>query len=87
MVVTVTWKAPSFTAAVIAASEAIKAAADALATLDTASSLAALSVERQYVRPEVDRSLDFVIAGGRHVVVEQSIETPFVANVSLVADF
>ena len=67
-------------ATVIAASDAIKAAADALATLDVASSLAALSVERQYVRPEVDRSLDFVIAGGRHVVVEQSIDTPFVAN-------
>ena len=68
------------TAAVIAASDQIKAAADALATLDVASALAALSVERQYVRPEVDRSLDFVIEGGRHVVVEQSIETPFVAN-------
>jgi len=68
------------TAAVIAASEEIKAAADALATLDVASALAALAVERQYVRPEVDRSLDFVIEGGRHVVVEQSIDTSFVAN-------
>src|SRR4051812_35272067 len=68
------------TAAVIAASEAIKAAADALATLDVASALAALAVERQYVRPEVDRSLDFVIEGGRHVVVEQSLDIPFVAN-------
>ncbi len=65
----------------IAASEEIKAAADALATLDVASALAALSVERQYVRPEVDRSLDFVIEGGRHVVVEQARSTtPFVAN-------
>src|SRR5882724_4285051 len=67
-------------AAVIAVSEEIKAAADALAILDVASSLAALSVERQYVRPEVDRSLDFVIEGGRHVVVEQSLDIPFVAN-------
>jgi len=67
-------------AAVIAASDEIKAAADALAVLDVASSLAALAVERQYVRPEVDRSLDFVIEGGRHVVVEQSLDIPFVAN-------
>jgi DNA mismatch repair protein MutS len=67
-------------AAVIAASDSIKAAAEALAVLDVASSLAALSVERQYVRPEVDRSLDFVIEGGRHVVVEQSLDIPFVAN-------
>jgi len=68
------------TAAVIAASDEIKAAADALAMLDVASALAALSVERQYVRPDVDHSLDFVIQGGRHVVVEQSIDSPFVAN-------
>jgi DNA mismatch repair protein MutS len=67
-------------AAVIAASDGIKAAAEALAVLDVASALAALSVERQYVRPEVDRSLDFVIEGGRHVVVEQSLDIPFVAN-------
>src|SRR6185503_6509197 len=63
------------TAAVIAAGEAIKAAAEALAVLDVASALAALSVERQYVRPEVDRSLDFIVEGGRHVVVEQSIDS------------
>jgi DNA mismatch repair protein MutS len=68
------------TAAVIAASDGIKAAAEALAVLDVASALAALAVERQYVRPEVDRSLDFVIEGGRHVVVEQSLDIPFVAN-------
>ena len=28
--------------------------------------LATLAVERDYVRPEIDRSLDFVIEGGRH---------------------
>ena len=32
-----------------------------------------LAVERDYVRPEVDRSLDFVIEGGRHPVVEQAL--------------
>ena len=67
-------------AQVIAASDTIKAAADALATLDVASALAALAIERSYVRPEIDRSLDFVIEGGRHAVVEQAISEPFVAN-------
>ena len=67
-------------AAVVAASEAIKAAAEALAVLDVSSALATLAVERAYVRPEIDRSLDFVIEGARHPVVEQAISEPFVAN-------
>jgi DNA mismatch repair protein MutS len=67
-------------AAVIAASEAIKATAEALAQLDVASALAALAVERSYVRPQINRSLDFVIEGGRHPVVEQALSDPFVAN-------
>ncbi len=44
---------------------------------------ATLATERDYVRPHVDDSLDFVIEGGRHVVVEQALArdgTPFVAN-------
>jgi DNA mismatch repair protein MutS len=70
-------------AGVIAETEAIKACADALARLDVASALAHLAAERDYARPHVDSSLDFVIEGGRHVVVEQALSrdgTPFVAN-------
>jgi DNA mismatch repair protein MutS len=67
-------------AAVIAGSAAIKAAAEALAALDVASALATLAVERSYVRPEIDGSLDFIIEGGRHPVVEQALSEPFVAN-------
>src|SRR5262245_2068712 len=67
-------------AQVIAAGAAIKAAAEALATLDVAAALATLAVERSYARPEIDRSLAFVIEGGRHSVVEQAISDPFVAN-------
>jgi DNA mismatch repair protein MutS len=67
-------------AAVLAAGAAIKAAAEALSALDVAAALAALAVERAYVRPEIDRSLDFIIEGGRHAVVEQAISEPFVAN-------
>ncbi len=70
-------------AQVTATSDAIKQAADALAALDVAAALAQLAVERDYVRPEVDGSHDFVIEGGRHPVVEQALLAdggPFVAN-------
>ena len=70
-------------AAVAAASDAIKHAAAALAVIDVAVALAALAAERDYVRPEVDASLAFAIAGGRHPVVEQALARdggPFVAN-------
>src|SRR5262249_4008096 len=70
-------------ALVVAETEVIKAAAQALAVTDVAAALAMLAAERDYVRPEVDRSLDFVIEGGRHPVVEQALSReggPFVAN-------
>jgi DNA mismatch repair protein MutS len=67
-------------AQVQAASADIMAAAEALAALDVASALAALAAERDYVRPAIDRSLSFVIEGGRHPVVEQSLDEPFIAN-------
>jgi DNA mismatch repair protein MutS len=69
--------------AVAAASAAIKEAASALAALDVACGLAALAIERDYVRPAVDNSLAFAISGGRHPVVEQMRTMdagPFVAN-------
>jgi DNA mismatch repair protein MutS len=70
-------------AAVTAAAADIKAAAEALAVLDVAAALAELAVERHYVRPEIDASLDFIVEGGRHPVVEQALGRdggPFVAN-------
>ncbi len=69
--------------AVIAESDTIKQCAEALARLDVASALGALAAERDYVRPQIDDSLAFDIAGGRHPVVEQALArdgTPFVAN-------
>jgi DNA mismatch repair protein MutS len=62
----------------------IAAAADALARLDVASSLAEVALERRYCRPLVDDSDAFEISGGRHPVVEAALakagETGFVAN-------
>jgi DNA mismatch repair protein MutS len=68
---------------VTAAAAPIKDAAEALAALDVAAALAQLAVTHDYVRPEVDASLDFVVEGGRHPVVEQALAGdggPFVAN-------
>jgi len=70
-------------ARVTAASATIKQAAEALAAVDAMTALAALAVERNYVRPVVDGSLTFLIEGGRHPVVEQALGAdggPFVAN-------
>ena len=70
-------------AMVTAATAAIKLTAEALAVVDVATALAALAVERDYVRPTVDGTLAFVISGGRHPVVEQALGKdggPFVAN-------
>jgi len=70
-------------ATITAASTEIKAAAEALAVLDVSAALAQLAAEQNYVRPEVDDSLHFVIEGGRHPVVEQALAregAPFVAN-------
>jgi DNA mismatch repair protein MutS len=65
---------------VIAAAETIKGAAQALAAIDVTAGLAMLAAERDYVRPEIVAGLDFCIEGGRHPVVEQAIDGPFVAN-------
>src|SRR6185437_9143923 len=70
-------------AAVVAETENIKACAEALSRLDVAAALAHLAAERDYARPQVDDSLDFLVEGGRHAVVEQALSkdgTPFVAN-------
>jgi DNA mismatch repair protein MutS len=65
---------------VTALAEEIKAVAHALALIDVAAALATLAAERRYVRPQIDRSLAFAIEGGRHPVVEQALDDPFVAN-------
>jgi DNA mismatch repair protein MutS len=69
---------------VLSSAGPISLAADALAGLDVAASLATLAEEERQVRPEVDDSLSFHIVGGRHPVVEKALRqadsSPFVAN-------
>jgi len=67
----------------MAASDDLRAAAQAFAMLDVATALAKLAADNNYVRPEVDSSLGFAIEGGRHPVVEQALKhngQPFIAN-------
>ncbi|WP_407048982.1 DNA mismatch repair protein MutS [Methyloraptor flagellatus] len=69
---------------VLTAGDAINAAAQAIAAIDVAAGFAELADREGYTRPEIDDSLDFRIAGGRHPVVEQALRAgagdPFVAN-------
>ena len=51
----------------------IQAAAEALARLDVAAALAEWAEEAGAVRPEVDRSLDFIAEAARHPVVEAAV--------------
>ena len=69
--------------AALAHTEAIAAAAQALAELDVASALAELAVAERHVRPQIDAGTGFEIAGGRHPVVEAALRrqhAAFVAN-------
>lgn len=54
-------------------SEAIAAMAHHLAILDMVAGLAELAVEKNYTRPLVDDSLQFIVSGGRHPVVEKAL--------------
>ncbi|MEN2987878.1 DNA mismatch repair protein MutS [Tistrella sp. BH-R2-4] len=71
-------------AEVMAAADGIAACAGSLAVLDVSAALAELARGRNYVRPQIDDSLNFAIEGGRHPVVEAFVEanggTRFVAN-------
>ncbi|MEP9350134.1 DNA mismatch repair protein MutS [Xanthobacter sp. KR7-225] len=70
-------------AEVVAAAPAIRAAAEALAELDVAASLAELAVSERHVRPRMEEGAAFRIEGGRHPVVEQALARdggPFVPN-------
>jgi DNA mismatch repair protein MutS len=69
----------------------IAAAAEALATLDLAAALAELAAEALWVRPVIEESTTFEIAGGRHPMVEAALTGEgrggsFVANDCVLAE-
>ena len=59
--------------AVLAAGDAVAAAAEALAALDCTAALAELAQAQSYVRPRVDASRCFLVESGRHPAVEQAL--------------
>ncbi|MBU6528948.1 DNA mismatch repair protein MutS [Methylocystis sp. MJC1] len=68
---------------ILASSKELQALAQSFARLDVASALAEVAEKRGWTRPHVDHSLDFVIIGGRHPVVEASLQAQgkaFAAN-------
>ncbi|MFZ5442207.1 MAG: DNA mismatch repair protein MutS [Myxococcota bacterium] len=60
-------------ALVVARAGQLRAAADAVATLDALVSFARVSSENGYVRPVVDESSVLELEGGRHPVVEKAL--------------
>ena len=68
---------------ILTCAEPILKAAEALAELDVASSLAALALENNWTRPKLNESMELKIVGGRHPVVEAALkkeQTPFIPN-------
>jgi DNA mismatch repair protein MutS len=61
-------------------SAVLRKIASAVAHVDTLSSLADLALEKDYCRPGMNDSLDLVITGGRHPVVENLSGTNFIPN-------
>jgi DNA mismatch repair protein MutS len=58
---------------ILAEQNALAASSAALAELDHHAGLAELAVEQNYVRPEIDGSLIFIVDEGRHPMVEQNL--------------
>ncbi len=58
----------------------IRRLAAGLAILDVYTSLAEVALKRRYCRPSIDDSCEITITGGRHPVVEQTSDEPFVPN-------
>ena len=70
-------------AEVCAKAEELQRLAEAFARLDLYGALAEVSDKRGWTRPAIDASLDFDIVGGRHPVVEASLQSQgkaFAAN-------
>ncbi len=66
---------------VVACAGPLRAAAEAIATLDALVAFARVAVENGYVRPEIDDSQAIEIVGGRHPVVEKTLkDDAFVPN-------
>jgi DNA mismatch repair protein MutS len=72
---------------IIKAHKALTDAAQVLAFVDVVACFAVNAVKHKCVRPIIDESQDLVIVGGRHPVVEQSLQNnEFIANDAALVD-
>ncbi|MCA0400215.1 MAG: DNA mismatch repair protein MutS [Proteobacteria bacterium] len=72
-----------FVTAILAEDRRIRAASEALATLDALASLADLAAREGWTRPAMSEDCAFAIEGGRHPVVERAVKQEggsFIAN-------
>ncbi len=74
----------SLVADILSNAAAIYKVAMAYATVDVVLGLAEIAQKEKWTRPHIDTSCDFIVQGGRHPVVEQSLKADdgktFVAN-------
>ena len=63
-----------------ARADSIRCLAEGLALLDVYGSLAEVALKRRYCRPQIDDGAAITITAGRHAVVEQTSDEPFVPN-------
>ena len=58
----------------------LRGMAEAMAQLDVYAALAEVALRRSYCRPQIEDGAEITIAAGRHPVVEESLDEPFVPN-------
>ncbi len=63
-----------------ARADRIRGMAEAMAQLDVYAALAEVALRRSYCRPQIEDGAEITIAAGRHPVVEETLDEPFVPN-------
>ncbi len=66
--------------ALAARADGIRAMAAGMAQLDVHAALAEVALRRGYCRPQIEEGAEISISAGRHPVVEQTLDEPFVPN-------
>ena len=63
-----------------ARADRIRGMAEAMEQLDVYAALAEVALRRSYCRPQIEDGAEITIAAGRHPVVEETLDEPFVPN-------
>jgi len=63
-----------------AGGDRIRGIAEGMAQLDVYAALAEVALRRGYCRPQIEEGAEITVAAGRHPVVEETFDEPFVPN-------